>query len=133
RVPSRVMAASAMTLGPSLTPTTIRFQAYKALERPETRTDEAVRRALNFTVALIGIVLTAPLMLAIAIIVKLTSRGPAIYTQPRVGVDRRSGRGPEALNHRRKSDRGGRIFTIYKFRTMRTDLTVTRQVWAAEN
>ena len=125
--------ASAATLGPSLTPTMIRFQAYKATERPETRTDEIFRRALNISVALVGIVLTAPLMLVIAVMVKLTSRGPVIFTQPRVGVDRRAGRGPSALNHRRKANRGGRIFTIYKFRTMRVNSGAPRQVWASSN
>jgi lipopolysaccharide/colanic/teichoic acid biosynthesis glycosyltransferase len=36
------------------------------------------------------------------------------------------------LNHRRKADRGGRIFTIYKFRTMRVLQDPARQVWASE-
>jgi lipopolysaccharide/colanic/teichoic acid biosynthesis glycosyltransferase len=93
-------------------------------------------RMLNVTVALVGIVVTAPLMLVLALLVKLTSPGPVLFTQQRVGVDQRSGpdrrrNGRGAGPGRRKRDRGGRIFTIYKFRTM----TACRQkdpdqVWA---
>lgn len=46
--------------------------------------------------ALVGMILVAPLMMVIAILVKLTSRGPVFYTQDRVGVDRR-GVSPEKL------------------------------------
>ena len=76
---------------------------------------ERERRALNVAVAAIGLVLAAPLLLVIAAAIKLTSRGPVIYKQTRVGVDRRRGFGG---NHRRVRDIGGRPFTIYKFRTM---------------
>jgi lipopolysaccharide/colanic/teichoic acid biosynthesis glycosyltransferase len=54
-------------------------------------------------------------MLIIALAIKLTSRGPVLYTQLRVGLDRRRGDG---MNWRRRVDYGGRLFTIYKFRTM---------------
>ena len=37
------------------------------------------------------------------------------------------------MNHRRKADTGGRIFTIYKFRTMRPTREGERQVWAGAN
>jgi lipopolysaccharide/colanic/teichoic acid biosynthesis glycosyltransferase len=92
--------------------------------------DDAVRRALNLAVAAAGIVMAAPLMLLIAGVIKLTSRGPVIYTQQRVGVDRRSpGSGQ---NHRRRHDLGGKPFTIYKFRTMRRrQATADEQVWAS--
>jgi lipopolysaccharide/colanic/teichoic acid biosynthesis glycosyltransferase len=94
---------------------------------------DRVCRVLNVSVAVVGIVLTAPLMVAIAILVKLTSPGPVIYCQKRVGLDRRSGRDREAAKHRRHSDRGGRIFTIYKFRTMRVAEASAKQVWASRN
>jgi lipopolysaccharide/colanic/teichoic acid biosynthesis glycosyltransferase len=125
--------ASAATLGPSLTPTTLRYQARQASRPAGRRTDEIARRILNIAVALVGIVLTAPLMLAIAVLVKLTSKGPVLYTQPRVGIDRRAGGVHGGPGHRRKSDHGGRIFTIFKFRTMRSHLGPARQVWAGEN
>ena len=90
--------------------------------------DDARLRLLNVSVAALGIVITAPLMLLIAIAVKLTSRGPVIYKQTRVGVDRRGGRGSEHAA-RRTNDVGGKPFTMFKFRTMRSDWG-TSQVWA---
>jgi lipopolysaccharide/colanic/teichoic acid biosynthesis glycosyltransferase len=51
-------------------------------------------------VALLMFILTAPLIILAAIVVKLTSRGPVFYSQVRLG-------------------RGGRPFLIYKIRTMR--------------
>ncbi len=53
--------------------------------------------------ALVGVIVAAPLMLIIAAAVRLTSKGPAIFRQQRVGKD-------------------GRLFTMLKFRTMRTDV-----------
>jgi lipopolysaccharide/colanic/teichoic acid biosynthesis glycosyltransferase len=90
--------------------------------------DDSHLRLLNVAVAATGIVLTAPLMLLIGLAVKLTSRGPMIYKQTRVGVDRRGGRGAEHAA-RRTNDVGGRPFTMYKFRTMRADWG-SSQVWA---
>jgi lipopolysaccharide/colanic/teichoic acid biosynthesis glycosyltransferase len=91
------------------------------------------RRVLNVTVAAIGIVLTAPLMLVIALLVRLTSPGPILYRQVRIGVDRRNPRIPVG-NHRRAIDYGGSPFTIYKFRTMAAAASRSdRQVWATPN
>ena len=55
------------------------------LERPE-----RARRFLNVVVAMVALIVCAPLMLAIALLVALTSRGPILYTQTRVGVNRRT-------------------------------------------
>ena len=68
------------------------------------------------------------MLLACAAAVKLSSPGPVLYTQERVGIDRRRP-DEEAGNHRRQIDYGGRLFRIYKFRTMHT-LDERRQVWA---
>jgi lipopolysaccharide/colanic/teichoic acid biosynthesis glycosyltransferase len=57
------------------------------------------KAALERVAALAMLVLTGPLILALAALVKLTSRGPAFYSQTRLG-------------------RGGLPFTIYKLRTM---------------
>jgi lipopolysaccharide/colanic/teichoic acid biosynthesis glycosyltransferase len=57
------------------------------------------RRPLDLTVALILLVLAAPILIAAMVLVKLTSRGPFIYTQTRLGRNRRR-------------------FTIYKIRSM---------------
>ncbi len=99
----------------------------------EVARNERLRRFVNISVAAIGITLTAPLMLVVALLVRLESRGPAIYKQPRVGLDRRGDRGAEAMNHRRSSDRGGLIFTIYKFRTMTLDRGGAVQKWATKD
>jgi lipopolysaccharide/colanic/teichoic acid biosynthesis glycosyltransferase len=77
---------------------------------------EGFRRVLNVTVAMVALVLLAPLMVCIAVLVKLSSPGPVFYTQWRVGVDRR--RSCTSMNARRRVDHGGRPFKIYKFRTM---------------
>ena len=88
------------------------------------------RRLLNVAVATIGIILAAPLMLVLAILVKLTSRGPVIYTQIRVGLDQRTP-GVGSDNHRRTKDIGGKPFRIYKFRTMTVDAEAkSGAVWA---
>jgi lipopolysaccharide/colanic/teichoic acid biosynthesis glycosyltransferase len=79
-----------------------------------------------------ALLVTFPVLLLIAVLIKLTSRGPVLYTQLRVGLDRRQ---PvrTSLNRRRSADQGGRLFTIYKFRTMRVDAERhSGAVWAAQ-
>jgi len=93
--------------------------------------DDSAIRLLNVAVAALGIIVTVPLMASIAILVKLSSPGPVIYRQVRVGADRRAGSGSVPAS-RRASDGGGRPFTMYKFRTMRCDWG-TAQVWACAN
>ena len=91
------------------------------------------RRILNVVVAVVGLIVTAPIMAVVAVLVKLTSPGPILYRQVRVGVDRRNPRLPVG-NHRRAIDYGGAPFTIYKFRTMAAAASRSdRQVWALQN
>lgn len=78
-------------------------------------------------------VIAAPVMLITAVLIRMTSRGPVLYTQVRVGIDRRWNR-TWALHDRRREDLGGIPFTIYKFRSMRVDAEVNGQaVWAKLN
>lgn len=77
------------------------------------RLQEHVRRAVELAVVLVGLLVAAPLIILFGIIVRLTSRGPALYTQERVG-------------------KGGKVFRIYKLRTMRIDAEAAGPVWAKE-
>ena len=91
---------------------------------------EPWRRALHVSLAVALLAVSAPLMLVIAVAIKLTSPGPILYSQPRVGLDRRNGNRSNG-DGRRRVDQGGRLFHIYKFRTMRADRSPGhKQVWA---
>jgi sugar transferase (PEP-CTERM system associated) len=80
----------------------------------KTRALSATKRACDVLMASIGLVLASPLMLLAALATKWTSAGPVFYHQQRVGKD-------------------GRIFTIHKFRSMRTDAELdTGAVWSSE-
>lgn len=57
------------------------------------------KRAIDFTIALIALLIIWPLLLIIAVIVKLDSKGPAVFVQDRLTL-------------------GGKVFKMYKFRTM---------------
>jgi lipopolysaccharide/colanic/teichoic acid biosynthesis glycosyltransferase len=70
------------------------------------------KRLLDFTVAFTLLFLTLPLMLIAMLLVRLTSRGPAVYSQVRLG-------------------RAGIPFVIYKIRTMRQDAErITGASWS---
>ncbi len=62
----------------------------------------AVKRAVDFVVSALLLIVLSPVITAIAIAVKLTSPGPALFRQRRLGLK-------------------GKPFTVYKFRTMHTD------------
>ena len=66
-----------------------------------------LKRSSDLLIALITLIVLAPVWLLIAVLIKLDSRGPIFYKQERVGMD-------------------GRIFLFYKFRSMRTGSDDTR-------
>jgi lipopolysaccharide/colanic/teichoic acid biosynthesis glycosyltransferase len=94
---------------------------------------DGLNRAVNILISATGLLLAMPIMIVVAILIKLTSRGPILYTQTRVGLDRRWRR-TLAIREARIEDLGGQVFTIYKLRTMRVDAErVSGAVWATEN
>jgi lipopolysaccharide/colanic/teichoic acid biosynthesis glycosyltransferase len=90
---------------------------------------DRARRLLNVVVAAILLLLVTPLMIVIAVLIKLTSPGPIFYTQTRVGLDRRRSR-PPVQDGRRRIDYGGNLFTMFKFRTMYLEADRLGEVWA---
>ncbi|MBY0490081.1 MAG: sugar transferase [Gemmatimonadaceae bacterium] len=99
---------------------------------PRERSD-LLCRAFNFALALIMSIIAAPVMALTALVIRLTSRGPILYTQVRVGIDRRWNR-TWALHDRRREDLGGIPFTIYKFRSMKVDAEKNGEaVWAKKD
>ena len=110
----------------------VEFEA-QSIENVQPRErSELVCRVANVVIALVALVLLSPLLLLIALAVKLTSRGPVFYTQVRVGVDRRYGKLSQF--NRRGYDHGGKPFMMFKFRTMQQDAEADgRAVWAAKS
>ena len=94
---------------------------------------ESMSRAFNCAAAVMLLLVTAPVMLLAAVLIRLSSRGPVFYTQTRVGIDRRWNR-TRAMRERRREDLGGSPFTIYKFRSMRVDAEMNgKAVWATQD
>jgi lipopolysaccharide/colanic/teichoic acid biosynthesis glycosyltransferase len=98
----------------------------------QSRSPDLLHRSLNVVLAFTALVLLLPVLLVITLLVRLSSPGPVLYSQVRVGLDRRLPvRG--AQNHRRDRDLVGRPFTIYKFRTMGVDAEhQSGAVWAQQ-
>lgn len=77
--------------------------------------DYFIKRVFDFSVTLTGTIIISPLLIILALLVKLTSRGPIFYGQERMGLD-------------------GKTFKMLKFRSMRVDAEQeTGAVWAVEN
>lgn len=65
--------------------------------------DRAIKRLFDLLLAVPAIVVLSPIMIFVAIAIKLDSPGPVLFIQPRIG-------------------KGNRMFRMYKFRSMRSDL-----------
>ena len=73
----------------------------------------ALQNFYSLLLGLVGLILAVPFMLFTAVAVKLSSKGPVLYRQRRVGLN-------------------GRVFTLYKFRSMYVDAEArTGAVWAS--
>ncbi len=74
-----------------------------------------VRRGISIVISLLGLIVSLPLLPLIMLAIRLDSRGPVFYTQTRVG-------------------KGGRLFNVMKFRTMRQDAeAASGPQWADNN
>ena len=74
---------------------------------------ELTRATVHWLVALIGAILSLPIVLLTAVLIKLESRGPVFYKQERIG-------------------KNGRTFVLTKFRSMRVDAEQDGPVWASK-
>jgi exopolysaccharide biosynthesis polyprenyl glycosylphosphotransferase len=79
-----------------------------------TRIMGGLKRPLDVVVATIAILLTSPIMLATAVLIKITSQGPIFFHQTRVG-------------------KWGETFTCYKFRSMYIDAEERKKELMAQN
>jgi len=90
---------------------------------------ELVTRVVNVAIASVALAATAPILAFVAIMVRVTSPGPVLYSQTRVGVDRRWRR--NQADDRRVQDHGGKPFKMWKFRSMCVDAEPNgHAVWA---
>jgi sugar transferase (PEP-CTERM system associated) len=81
----------------------------------KSRLSRLSKRLVGLTLSTAMLVLLSPLLLVVALAIRMESKGPAIFKQERVGED-------------------GETFTLYKFRSMRTDAEKqTGPVWAEED
>lgn len=73
-----------------------------------------LKRVIDIIGSLIGLLFSIPMMFVLGILIKLESKGPIFYKQTRTGI-------------------GGKTFSIYKLRSMRTDAEKNGAQWAEEN
>ena len=90
-----------------LSPGAILFSPGFRLRAPQ----QVIRRLVSILVASVGLLLCLPILPVIALAVRLSSPGPVFFRQTRVGFR-------------------GRLFTAFKFRTMRADAEPNGAVWA---
>jgi sugar transferase (PEP-CTERM system associated) len=80
----------------------------------ENRLKSLFREVIHRLLAILGLIVSLPIGLITAILIKVESRGPVFYRQDRVG-------------------KNGKVFKVIKFRSMRTDAEKDGPVWALAN
>lgn len=80
----------------------------------QARIEGIIRAIVHRSIAALGAVLSLPIAIVTAILIKVDSEGPVLYRQERVG-------------------KNGRRFMVMKFRSMRTDAEKAGPVWASEH
>ena len=76
--------------------------------------DLALKRVIDIVLATVGVIILTPLWLVVALLIRISDRGPAVFKQTRVG-------------------KNGQTFTMYKFRTMRVDAEKVKASLEAAN
>jgi sugar transferase (PEP-CTERM system associated) len=83
--------------------------------KPDSRFTIAFRDLMHRALALLGLILSSPIALITAILIKLESKGPVFYSQERVGLN-------------------GKVFKVIKFRSMKIDAEKDgKPVWATDD
>lgn len=90
------------------------FWSYEGFNLLESRLQRRLKRLVDFGLSLFGLILSVPVLLFAAVLIKLDDRGPVFFSQTRTGLD-------------------GEDFQIWKLRTMRTDAEKTGAQWAQKN
>lgn len=128
------------------------FQARRKIERAEQARDIFLaglvnpynhitwKRLFDICASIAALIFLSPLILATALLVKITSPGPVFFKQERVGInrrvrDRRRSLRPFHREQRRLKERRtvlnfGKPFTMYKFRTMKDSAESGGPAWA---
>ncbi len=88
----------------------LRSQGFSMVENSAS---QRAKRAIDVTIAITLLIALSPVVLAFGLLIKASSKGPALFKQTRVGQH-------------------GKLFTIYKLRTMRNDAENNGAQWATE-
>jgi len=128
------------------------YAASKTRSRASSAQTNVLKRSIDIVLSSAALIALSPVFAIVALAIKLDSKGPVIYAQERVGLNRRrsrsqngngngNGDGNGHANHehempagwdRREADCYGRPFKIFKFRSMITDAERhTGPVWAS--
>lgn len=99
------------------------------------------KRTIDIVFSTMALLASLPFMVIVAVLIKTTSQGPVLYTQERVGLNRRTGHrrrvkqnpklGLDPGRPERRAQTGfGKPFTMYKFRTMTVQAENGKPEWS---